>query len=68
MGRARASFRQGDLARALRAARAAGAEVARVEINRDGKLVLVMGKGEGGDVPPGQNEWDQVLGMRDDSR
>ena len=58
MGRARASFRQGDLARALRAARAAGAEVARVEIDRDGKLVLVMGPGSEPTTKP--NEWDAV--------
>jgi hypothetical protein len=65
MGRRACTFRQADLARALKAAKAAGAEVARVEIDRDGKLVMVMGKGEGGDVSPGLNEWDTVLGTND---
>jgi hypothetical protein len=42
MSRAAATFRQHDITRALRAADAAGCEVRRVEINRDGKIVLVM--------------------------
>ena len=40
------AFKQRDVTRALKAARAAGAEVAKVEIDRDGKIVLVMGKPE----------------------
>jgi hypothetical protein len=42
MSRAAATFRQHDVTRALRAAGAAGCEVRRVEIDRDGKIVLVM--------------------------
>jgi hypothetical protein len=37
-----AAFRQTDVTRALRAAGAAGCEVRRVEIDRDGKIVLVL--------------------------
>ncbi len=37
-----ATFRQNDITRALRAAGAAGCEVRRIEINRDGKIVLVL--------------------------
>jgi hypothetical protein len=37
-----AAFRQCDVTRALRAAGAAGCEVRRVEIDRDGKIVLVL--------------------------
>jgi hypothetical protein len=40
MPRQPAAFRQSDLQRALRAAKAAGLEVERVEIDRDGKIVL----------------------------
>jgi hypothetical protein len=36
------TFRQLDITRALRAADAAGWEVRRVEIDREGKIVLVM--------------------------
>jgi hypothetical protein len=42
MSRAAAAFRQHDVTRALRAAGAAGREVRRVEIDRDGKIVLVL--------------------------
>ena len=42
MSRTAATFRQHDVTRALRAAGAAGCEVRRVEIDRDGKIVLVM--------------------------
>jgi hypothetical protein len=39
---ARATFRQTDVTRALRATVAAGVEVRRVEIDRDGRIILVM--------------------------
>jgi hypothetical protein len=42
MSRTAATFRQNDVTRALRAAGAAGREVRRVEIDRDGKIVLVL--------------------------
>ena len=41
MARTPATFKQSDVEKALRAARAAGLEVARTEIGRDGKIVLV---------------------------
>ncbi len=37
-------FRQRDVSRALRAARAAGVEIARVEIGTDGRIILVPSK------------------------
>jgi hypothetical protein len=55
MSRGPATFRQRDLTAAVKAIVAAGCEVARVEIGRDGKIIVVTGK-------PGQpvsaNEWD----------
>ena len=45
MGRRACSFRQTDLVRAIKAARAAGAVVERIEIDADGRLVLVMHSG-----------------------
>jgi hypothetical protein len=44
MARAPSTFRQADLTRAVRGVKAAGVEVARVEIDRDGKIVIMMGK------------------------
>jgi hypothetical protein len=56
MARAPAIFRQADVTRAFRAAQAAGVRVARVEIDRDGKIVIVtadkLERREG-------NEWDR---------
>jgi hypothetical protein len=38
------TFRQIDVTRALKGARKAGVDVARVEIDRDGKITVVAGK------------------------
>jgi hypothetical protein len=57
MARAASSFRQSDVTRALRAAKAAGVGVERFEIDRDGKIVVVVDR-DG--VPEGElaNPWD----------
>jgi hypothetical protein len=56
VARAPSVFRQQDVTRAFRAAKAAGVRVARVEIDRDGKIVIVTAdeieQREG-------NEWDR---------
>jgi hypothetical protein len=62
MSRRPCTFRQSDLTRAIKAARAAGVEIERVEIERDGRMIVVMNKGDvpqpnGGDTNP----WDEVL-------
>jgi hypothetical protein len=44
MSRTPAAFKQSDITRALKAAGAAGRAVRRVEIDRDGKIVLVLGE------------------------
>ena len=43
MARGHSTFKQTDLTRALRAARAAGVNVQRFEIDKDGKIVIVTG-------------------------
>jgi hypothetical protein len=51
-----------DLTRAIKAVKKAGADVARAEVARDGKIVLVLQKD---DEPPSMsesNEWDEVNG------
>lgn len=55
MPRARCTFRQRDLRLAVETARAAGLEIGRVEIDREGKIALVAGK------PLAANELDEEL-------
>jgi hypothetical protein len=58
MSRGVQSFRQTDVARAIKATVSAGLSVRRVEIDRDGKIVVVIG------APAmeaaNDNEWDSV--------
>jgi len=60
MARGPCNFRQTDVKRAIKGARAAGMEVARVEINKDGVIVVVPScKPEGpADERSEANEWD----------
>jgi nitrate reductase NapAB chaperone NapD len=44
MSRRPCTFRQSDVTRALKAAKAAGVEVDRIEIDHDGKLIVVLTK------------------------
>jgi hypothetical protein len=55
MARPSAAFRQVDLTRAVRGAKAAGLEVTRVEIGPDGRIVLSAGKIE---PPANESELD----------
>ena len=56
MSRGPATFKQRDLTAAVKALVAAGCEVARVEIGKDGKIVVVTGKAV--IAAPDTNEWD----------
>lgn len=61
MGRGPCTFRQRDLTLAMKCAQAAGVEIVRVEIDRNGKIVVVAGKAvEGADQSSGGNEWDKI--------
>jgi hypothetical protein len=54
-------FRQTDRKHAIKGVRAAGMEVARVEINNDGVIVVVPSKPEEpADERPETNEWGSV--------
>jgi len=53
-------FRQRDLTTAVKAVVAAGCKVARVEVGKDGKIVVVTGRPEEpvNNVGNDTNEWD----------
>jgi hypothetical protein len=53
MARGPLSFRQRDLVRALKGAKAAGLEISKVEIDKDGKIVVIIAKS---DEPRGARE------------
>ena len=61
MVRAPSTFRQQDVTRAVRAVAAAGVHIARVEIDKTGKIVIITVDATG---RPGEmteaNEWDRV--------
>jgi hypothetical protein len=59
MARGQLVFKQTDVTRALRAVSAAGQSVQRVEIDREGKIVVFVGKAEHQDDREG-NEWDHL--------
>ncbi len=56
MARPVSAFKQGDVTRAVRAVAAAGQRIARIEIGKDGKIVLVTG----GEAEP-TNDLDREL-------
>jgi len=61
MAHAPATFKQSDLVRALKAARAAGVDIARFEIE-NGKIIIVTGKPAViEDNATNTNPWDEVL-------
>jgi hypothetical protein len=67
MSRGPAHFRQADLSRAIKAARAAGAE--RVEVDPSGRIVVHLKPHQGGvqDEEP-ENPWLKALGRIADGK
>jgi hypothetical protein len=58
MARGTVSFKERDLARALRGTAKAGLQPRRIEIGRDGKIVVHLdGQAE---TPQENNEWDRA--------
>ena len=60
MPRAACTFRQSDLTKAVRGVRDGGCSVARVEIDRDGKIIVLIGKpaeADAADARPDENDF-----------
>jgi hypothetical protein len=53
-------FKQTDVTRAVKAVVAAGVEVARVEVDKEGRIVVVAGKPMPNEGSQGGNEWDRL--------
>ena len=61
MSRRPSTFRQRDVAAAIRGAIAAGCTVARVEVDKDGRIVVIMiDKEQSPEKAAGANEWDDL--------
>ena len=60
MARAPSTFRQQDVTRAVKAVTAAGMHIARVEIDKSGKIVIVAGKSQEA-APSTQDDLDREL-------
>ncbi|MFG1241920.1 hypothetical protein V5F31_06005 [Xanthobacter sp. V7C-4] len=65
MSRGPATFRQRDMTAAVKAVTAAGLDIARIELDKSGKIVIIPGRreepareGQGGEEPLEVNEWD----------
>jgi hypothetical protein len=59
MSRGPSRFREADVKRAVRAVLGTGVEIARVEIDAAGKVILVIGKPADGGAD--RNEWDEAF-------
>ena len=63
MSRGQQTFKQRNVTKAIKATVKAGIAINRVEIDKDGKIIIVTAKAEDavyGDSPE-KNEWDVVL-------
>jgi hypothetical protein len=61
MARAPCTFRQQDVTRAVKAVTAAGVGIARVEIDKSGKIVIITADATGRPCETKEaNEWDRI--------
>jgi hypothetical protein len=60
MARVPSTFRQQDVTKAVKAVTAAGVDIARIEIDKAGKIVIVTTNGSQPGESTEVNEWDRV--------
>jgi hypothetical protein len=61
MPHAPCTFRETDVRRAIKAALSAGIKISRIEIGRDGRIVVVPGEPTKEECQGQDNPWDEVL-------
>jgi hypothetical protein len=63
VSRGKCTFKQSDVTRALKATKAAGFDVSKIEIDRDGRLVVVLSdkKADTNDDNGNGNPWDNAI-------
>jgi hypothetical protein len=59
MARGECRFRKRDVKEALKATRDAGIDVSRIEIDKDGRIIIIAGKPNGANPNRGAHEWDE---------
>jgi hypothetical protein len=59
VARGKCAFKESDVTRAIKAVTKAGVGVARVEIDPNGKIVVVAGKAAADEVT-NKNPWDEI--------
>lgn len=60
MSRGAATFRQRDAEALIRAVKAAGEQVYRVEVGKDGRIIIITSR-ENAEPPAPANPWDEVF-------
>jgi len=61
MARGRLAFKQHDVTRAVKAVAKAGVPISRVEVTKDGKIVVIVGgQSSAAEAIVGANEWDNI--------
>jgi hypothetical protein len=60
MSRAPSTFRQQDVTRAVKAVAAAGVDIARIEIDKAGKISIITGAAQTSEQGREANEWDSI--------
>lgn len=60
MSRRQLTFRQNDVARAIKGAVAGGLTVQRIEVDKAGKIIVVVDQTDKTEPNAGANEWDRI--------
>jgi hypothetical protein len=60
MPRGQCTFKQSDVTKAVKAVVAAGVHVARVEVDREGRIVVVAGTAAVAEEGKEGSEWDRI--------